>query len=143
MEKVTLQGPVTVLQTADFQALVRRVEALEQAVRRILGDQLLSEQVLHEATADYDVQPGVLVSENTLSATGLSAEEFLIELAVYLFDKEVLTLGQAKSLAGMPMADFMQLVGRRGLSSIHYGVQELEEDVETLKQMGLWHDRRS
>ncbi len=35
MEKVTLRGPVTVLPTADYQSLVRRLEALEAVIKEL------------------------------------------------------------------------------------------------------------
>ena len=118
--------------------LNQQVEALEARLAA-----LEPPQTLHEASPAYHVnhvrqgQVGVFVPAYVFENAGLTPQEMLVELALYLFDKEVLTLGQAKTLARMPMADFMSLLGQRGIE-MHYGVEEFEADIETLKQTGLW-----
>jgi len=123
---------------AQLADLTARVEALE--ARLADSDEPLS---LREAGPVYRVnsvrqgQVGVFVPSYVFEDAGMTPQEMLVELALYLFDKEVLTLGQAKTLAGMPMADFMTLLGRRGIE-MHYGVDEFLEDIETMKETGLW-----
>lgn len=60
----------------------------------------------------------------------------LQELAVVLFHKEKLTLGQAATLAGISQFQFQQLLGSRGIT-IHYDVQDYMEDLQTIQQLGL------
>ncbi len=125
--------------------LTRRVEALEEAVQTLAArlEGSFGPQVLREAEPVYyvgernQVRGGVIVPLDVLEQAGMTPQELLVELAVYLFDKEALTLGQAKSLAGMSMADFMQLLGERGVN-MHYDVEEFKQDIETLKRTGLW-----
>ncbi len=118
--------------------LTRRVEALEARLGQLDGRaSILRETGPVYVTAEESMEEGVVVPAKILRASGLSPREFLVELAVYLFDKEVLTLGQAKALAGMSMADFMQLLGQRGVN-MHYDVEEFKQDIETLKRTGLW-----
>ena len=118
--------------------LTRRVEALEARLAALDAPLALREAgpVYHVGTTDR-AQMGMFVPAEVLEGAGLTPQEMLVELAVYLFDKEVLTLGQAKSLAGMPMGDFMQLLGQRGVN-MHYDVEEFEQDIATLKRTGLW-----
>ncbi len=60
----------------------------------------------------------------------------LQELAVVLFHKEKLTLGQAATLAGISQFQFQQLLGSRGIT-IHYDVQDYMEDLQTIQRLGL------
>ena len=65
----------------------------------------------------------------------LSPGELKQEIAVLLFQKDRLTLGQASELADMSVADFQHLLASRGISP-HYNVEDLEDDVETLRKLG-------
>jgi predicted HTH domain antitoxin len=57
------------------------------------------------------------------------------EIAVLLFEKEKLTLAQAARLAGMKRLAFQQLLAGREIS-IHYAVEEFEQDLRTLRDLG-------
>ena len=76
----------------------------------------------------------VLVPDEVLAASGLSETELRLELAVLLFEKDRLTLGQASHLAGIAQADFMQVLAARGLP-LHYGVVDFEQDLRTLTEL--------
>ena len=64
-----------------------------------------------------------------MSATGLSQE-----IAILLFQKEKLTLGQASRLAGMSQLQFQHLLASRQIP-LHYDVAEFEEDLKTLREL--------
>jgi predicted HTH domain antitoxin len=61
----------------------------------------------------------------------MSESELRQELAVLLFERERLTLGQAARLADMDRLRFQHLLASRGIS-VHYDVAELEEDLREL-----------
>lgn len=65
----------------------------------------------------------------------MSPEELKREIAVLLFQQGRLTLGQASQLADMPMAEFQHLLASRDIDP-HYNVEDLEDDVETLRKLG-------
>jgi predicted HTH domain antitoxin len=65
----------------------------------------------------------------------MSEAELRQELAVVLYEKEKLTLAQASRLAEMDRLQFQHLLASRGLT-IHYGIEELEQDVATLRGLG-------
>ncbi len=69
-------------------------------------------------------------------ATRLTEPEILLEIAVLLFQKEKLTLGQAASLAEMPQFKFQMLLASRDIP-IHYGIDEYREDLQTIKSLAL------
>ncbi len=52
----------------------------------------------------------------------------LLEIACALYARDLLSLGRAAELAGMPKVTFGQEIGRRGITR-HYTETELEADL--------------
>jgi len=77
----------------------------------------------------------VIIPEDILQTTRMTEEELKKEIAVLLFQKEKLTLGQASHLAGMSQLQFQHLLASRQIP-VHYDVAEFEEDLKTLKELG-------
>jgi predicted HTH domain antitoxin len=76
----------------------------------------------------------LIISGNVLEELRLSPLELMIDLAVYLYDKERLTMGQAKKLAGLTQLDFQKEMSKRGVN-IKYDIDDLEKDLENLNQL--------
>ena len=76
----------------------------------------------------------ITVSEDLLQSVRMSAEELQREIAILLFEREKLTLAQASRLAEMSRFQFQNLLASRGLS-VHYDVQEFEQDLVTLRDL--------
>ncbi|RMD91694.1 MAG: UPF0175 family protein [Calditrichaeota bacterium] len=74
------------------------------------------------------------IPEDILQATRMSEKELKQEIAVMLFQKEKLTLGQAANLAEMSQLQFQHLLASRQIP-VHYDVEEFEEDLKTLKDL--------
>jgi len=74
----------------------------------------------------------IVIPDEILQSTRLTAAEIMQELALALFQREKLTLGHASRLAGMSQWQFQQLLGSRNIS-IHYGVTDFEDDLRTLE----------
>lgn len=74
----------------------------------------------------------VLIPDEVLHATHMTAEELTQEIAVLLFQKEKLTLAQASRLAGMNRLQFQHLLASRGIP-VHYDTAASEEDLQTLR----------
>jgi len=64
----------------------------------------------------------------------LTPREASLHFAIGLFVDEEATLGQAAEVAGMTQAQFLQELGRRRIP-IHYGVEELMEDLRTVSEL--------
>lgn len=75
------------------------------------------------------------ISDEILDSIGLSEPELLIEIAVMLFQQERASLGKASKIANMNYVEFQELLARRNIS-LHYDVEEFEEDVKNLTQNG-------
>jgi predicted HTH domain antitoxin len=77
----------------------------------------------------------ITIPDEVLESAHLTAEEALQEMAVALFQREKLTLGQASRLAGMDRLRFQHLLASRGIP-LHYDVPELEADLQVLRETG-------
>ncbi|MEZ4825419.1 MAG: UPF0175 family protein [Bacteroidia bacterium] len=73
------------------------------------------------------------IPDSALQKKGFNAQQISLEIAVLLFQKEIFTLAQAASFCHMHRMEFQQELGLRKIP-VHYGVEELLEDVKTLKQ---------
>ncbi|NEQ19170.1 MAG: UPF0175 family protein [Microcoleus sp. SIO2G3] len=77
----------------------------------------------------------LVISDEILHAARMSEAELKQEIAVMLFQKEKLTLGQASRLAGMNQLQFQHLLASRQIP-VHYNVEDFEADIKTLREMG-------
>ena len=77
----------------------------------------------------------VVIPDEVLYTAHISAEELRLEVAVLLYEKEKLTLGQASQLANMSQFQFRHLLASRNVY-LHYDVEDFEADLETLKALG-------
>ena len=76
----------------------------------------------------------IVIPDEILLSTRLTAAEIMQELALALFQREKLTLGQASHLAGVSQWQFQQLLGSRNIP-IHYGIDDFEADLRTLDEL--------
>jgi predicted HTH domain antitoxin len=65
----------------------------------------------------------------------LSPRDAAFHLAVGLFVSDEATLGQASEIAGLAQAAFLKELGRRRIP-IHYGQEELAEDLRVVEALG-------
>jgi predicted HTH domain antitoxin len=77
---------------------------------------------------------GLLVPDDLVRASGMTESEMRLELAVMLYRDDRLTLGQAARLAGLPQAAMLSELARRRIA-VHYGVEDLEEDLVAMKKL--------
>jgi predicted HTH domain antitoxin len=78
---------------------------------------------------------GLTIPDTVLEAAHMSEAELRQEIAVLLYSKEKMTLAQASRLAAMGRLEFQHLLSSRGIS-VHYAVEEFEQDLETLRSLG-------
>ncbi|MBK9501804.1 MAG: UPF0175 family protein [Leptospiraceae bacterium] len=72
------------------------------------------------------------IADQYIQNTFLAEVNLKLEFAIYLYEKDILTLEQASKLAEISYLDFQKELGNRNIS-IHYDEEELEKDLETLK----------
>ena len=73
-------------------------------------------------------------SEPELDELQLTAGDLRLDLAVGLYAGRRLTLGRAARIAGVPYAEFLRELGRRGLC-VDYTIEDAVADVETVQRM--------
>lgn len=73
----------------------------------------------------------LIISDDTLSKAQLSADELLIDLACYLYDKKRMSMGQARRLASLDHISFQKELSNRDIY-IHYTEQDLKKDLDNL-----------
>jgi predicted HTH domain antitoxin len=81
------------------------------------------------------VTMSVVIPNEILTTTRMTEDEMKREIAVMLFEKEKLTLAQASRFAGMNRIAFQHLLASRQIP-VHYGVEDFEQDINNLRQMG-------
>ena len=75
------------------------------------------------------------IPHEIIHATRMTPEELKRELAVYLFQQGKLSFGKAREMADMTAWAFQQLLGSKGIT-VHYDLEDYEEDLTTLKELG-------
>ena len=77
----------------------------------------------------------LVIPDEVLYTARMSAAELAQEIAILLYQKEKLTLGQASRLAETSQLHFQFLLASRQIP-VHYDVAEFEADLRTLQEMG-------
>ncbi len=62
----------------------------------------------------------------------LDRNKMLLEIAIYLFEKDKLTLGKAAELVGIPKMQMQNEIGGRGIY-MHYDEEMLENDLKAIE----------
>jgi predicted HTH domain antitoxin len=78
----------------------------------------------------------IQIPGNVIEQSGLSEKEFLIELACWLYQREMLSLGQSADFAGLHRLDMQQELAKRKIE-LHISPQDVESDYGTLKSLKL------
>lgn len=74
----------------------------------------------------------VVISNEILQSARMTEKELLQEIAVMLFEKEKLSLGQASKLAEMNPMQFQHLLASRSIPT-HCGIEDFEQDLRILE----------
>lgn len=77
----------------------------------------------------------LVIPDEILQTAHMTEHELRQEIAVMLFQKEKLTLGQASRLADLSQLQFQHVLASRHIP-VHYDIREFEADLNTLKQLG-------
>ena len=76
----------------------------------------------------------LVVPREVLDSAKMSEDEMRIDLAAHLYATKRLSMGKAKRLAGLDLLSFQRELAKRNIY-IHYGVEDLEQDLETLERL--------
>lgn len=76
----------------------------------------------------------VVITDQVLQNAAMSEAQFRLELAVFLFEKQIFTLGKAAETAEVPQFQLQQELAKRQIP-MSYDLEEYESDLDTLSQM--------
>ncbi len=76
----------------------------------------------------------LIISADTLRSAKCSADDLKIDFAVYMYDKNRLSIGQAKRIAGLSQIEFQKELSKRGIS-IKYSIEDIEQDLKNLDSL--------
>ncbi len=76
----------------------------------------------------------IVIPDEILHTIHMTAGELMQEIAILLYQKERLTLGQASRLAGMSQLQFQFLLASRQIP-VHYSIANFDADLKTLREM--------
>ncbi len=77
----------------------------------------------------------LIITDETLQSAQMTVAEMRQEIAILLFQRDRLSLGQASKLAEMPQWQFQALLASRRIP-VHYDVEAFESDLQTLRELG-------
>ena len=75
------------------------------------------------------------IPREVVHATRMTPQELRRELAIHLYQQGKLSLGKAREMANMTIWAFQHLLGIKEIP-IRYDVEDYEEDLATLKELG-------
>ena len=78
----------------------------------------------------------VVISDETLRASGMTEAEFRLEVALLLFASGKLPLGYASKLAEMDKIQFQQLLQKRKIPLYFYEIEDFKLDLKNLRELG-------
>jgi predicted HTH domain antitoxin len=72
------------------------------------------------------------IPDQLIQQHSLNSADWMREIAIALFQQELITLGTASKIAGMHQMEFQALLSERGIC-IHYDLADYQDDIESLR----------
>ena len=76
----------------------------------------------------------LIIPGSILQELRLKPDDLLVDIAVYLYDQERLSMGRAKKLAGLTQIEFQKAMAERGVY-LKYDINDFEADLRTIATM--------
>jgi predicted HTH domain antitoxin len=76
----------------------------------------------------------LVIPDNVIQAANLSEQNFRIELACWMYQKEIFTLGQGANFSNLSQSEFMKELGDRGVEW-NFSVDDLHEDIKNQQSL--------
>lgn len=75
----------------------------------------------------------VLITDDILRQANMSEPEFKLELGIFLYTNDILTMGKASEFAGLPKAIFQKKLSDRDIT-VSYDEVEFLKDLATIRK---------
>ncbi|MDZ4845286.1 MAG: UPF0175 family protein [Chitinophagales bacterium] len=73
------------------------------------------------------------ISDFQLEGAGMDEQKLKLELAVFLFEKNIFTLGKAAEFCALHKLQMQQELAKRAIP-LHYTMEMYEQDLEVIKK---------
>jgi len=77
----------------------------------------------------------ITIPDDVLNDLQLTSAELRIEIAAYLYEKKRLSMGKARSIAGLGLIEFQKELTKRDIY-LQISPQDIEKDISNLKLQG-------
>lgn len=74
------------------------------------------------------------IPDQALVSAKISSEELLLDFAVYLYEKQILSIGQARKIVDLDLISFQKELAKRDVF-IHFEIEDLEKDLVNLEAL--------
>jgi predicted HTH domain antitoxin len=78
----------------------------------------------------------IIISDDIIEQTSLSEEGLRIELAIMLYEANLLNFGKARELSTLDILSFLELLGQRKIEA-PYSDEDFENDLRLSKEIHL------
>ncbi|MFN8285241.1 MAG: UPF0175 family protein [Chitinophagales bacterium] len=76
----------------------------------------------------------LLITDEELQSTGLTQEQLKVEIAIHLFERDILSLGKAAEFCGLHKIQMQQELAKRSIP-LHYDLEMLNEDIINIREL--------
>jgi predicted HTH domain antitoxin len=74
------------------------------------------------------------IPDDILGQIPISSTDLRVEIAVYLYEKQRLSIGKARKLAGLNLIQFQKELSKRNVF-LHLDVTEIDKELQNLNQL--------
>ena len=72
------------------------------------------------------------IPDDLMIKSNLTESQLMVQLALILFEKNILTFGQARKLSGLDVISFQKELGANNIP-IHYDIDDFKKDLINLQ----------
>jgi predicted HTH domain antitoxin len=76
----------------------------------------------------------LIINDEQLRHSGLNEQQLRLELAIFLFQKDIFSLGKAAEFCGLHKMQMQMELGKREIP-LHYTEEMFRQEIETLNKM--------
>lgn len=84
-------------------------------------------------TKDKLLAMGLTIPDNIITQSNMTPSELMLEFAVFLYQRERLSLAQAARLAGLGRIEFQQALTGRNIP-LNFGIDDLQQELNTVEE---------
>ena len=77
----------------------------------------------------------LVLDDEFIKASGISEDELKLEFAIWLFEKEKLSLRKASKMAGLHWLDFSKILAERNIPTIRMTEEDLKNEISTVNTL--------